>query len=63
MEKYLGCASTSGFISIQYITIVKPLKRRQMTTSGNSVLSEIMNSTNIDPATDTAQKQVDKRKG
>jgi hypothetical protein len=32
-----------------------------MTTSGHSVLSEIMNSTNVDIATNTAQRQVDKR--
>jgi hypothetical protein len=32
-----------------------------MTKSGRSVLSKIMNTTKSDPATNTTQKQVDKR--
>jgi hypothetical protein len=58
LDKYTKCAPISGFIFIYYITIVKPLKRRQTTTLGRSVLSGIMNPTKNGLATNTSQRLV-----
>ncbi|MHA1964420.1 MAG: hypothetical protein ACW97G_07560, partial [Candidatus Thorarchaeota archaeon] len=52
------CADIPGFITNCDFTIVKSLKRRQMTESGLFVLSRIMSPTEIDSVTKTTPEQV-----